>query len=313
MEQAFVFPGQGSQALGMGRELAEAFAAAREVFEEVDEALGQNLSQLMFEGPEEDLILTENAQPALMAVGHAVWRVLEREGGLDMAVACRFVAGHSLGEYAALASAGSIGLADTARLVKTRGRAMQEAVPVGEGAMAALIGVDRATADDIAQEAAGDEVCVVANDNAPDQIVVSGSRAAVERAADIAAERGAKRAIMLPVSAPFHCPLMKPAAEVMAEVLAETEIRPPAVPLISNVRARPVTEPDTIRADLVAQVTDVVRWRECVLYLKQEEVERLVELGAGRVLTGLTRRIDRELEAVSIQGPADIESFLASI
>ncbi|MCH8097739.1 MAG: ACP S-malonyltransferase [Proteobacteria bacterium] len=313
MDQAFVFPGQGSQALGMGRELAEAFAAAREVFEEVDEALGQNLSQLMFEGPEEDLILTENAQPALMAVGHAVWRVLEREGGLDMAVACRFVAGHSLGEYAALASAGSIGLADTARLVKTRGRAMQEAVPVGEGAMAALIGVDRATADDIAQEAAGDEVCVVANDNAPDQIVVSGSRAAVERAADIAAERGAKRAIMLPVSAPFHCPLMKPAAEVMAEVLAETEIRPPAVPLISNVRARPVTEPDTIRADLVAQVTDVVRWRECVLYLKQEEVERLVELGAGRVLTGLTRRIDRELEAVSVQGPADIESFLASI
>ena len=313
MDQAFVFPGQGSQALGMGRELAEAFAAAREVFEEVDEALGQNLSQLMFEGPEEDLILTENAQPALMAVGHAVWRVLEREGGLEMAAACRFVAGHSLGEYSALASAGSIGLADTARLVKTRGRAMQEAVPVGEGAMAALIGVDRATADDIAQEAAGDEVCVVANDNAPDQIVVSGSRAAVERAADIAAERGAKRAIMLPVSAPFHCPLMKPAAEVMAEVLAETEIRPPAVPLISNVRARPVTEPDTIRADLVAQVTDVVRWRECVLYLKQEGVERVVELGAGRVLTGLTRRIDRELEAVSVQGPADIESFLASI
>ncbi|MCH7633108.1 MAG: ACP S-malonyltransferase [Proteobacteria bacterium] len=313
MDQAFVFPGQGSQALGMGRELAEAFAAAREVFEEVDEALGQNLSRLMFEGPEEDLILTENAQPALMAVGHAVWRVLEREGGLDMAAACRFVAGHSLGEYAALASAGAIGLADTARLVKTRGRAMQEAVPVGEGAMAALIGVDRATADDIAQEAAGDEVCAVANDNAPDQVVVSGSRAAVERAADIAVERGAKRAIMLPVSAPFHCPLMKPAAEVMAEALAETEIRPPAVPLISNVRARPVTEPDTIRADLVAQVTDVVRWRECVLYLKQEGVERVVELGAGRVLTGLARRIDRELEAISIQGPADIESFLDRI
>ncbi|MCH8197222.1 MAG: ACP S-malonyltransferase [Proteobacteria bacterium] len=313
MDQAFVFPGQGSQALGMGRELAEAFAAAREVFEEVDEALGQNLSRLMFEGPEEDLILTENAQPALMAVGHAVWRVLEREGGLDMAGACRFVAGHSLGEYSALASAGSIGLADTARLVKTRGRAMQEAVPVGEGAMAALIGVDRATADDIAQEAAGDEVCVVANDNAPDQIVVSGSRAAVERAADIAAERGAKRAIMLPVSAPFHCPLMKPAAEVMAAALAETEMRPPVVPLISNVRARPVIEPETIRADLVAQVTDVVRWRECVVTMKQEGVERIVELGAGRVLTGLTRRIDRELEAVSIQGPGDIESFLASI
>ena len=313
MEQAFVFPGQGSQALGMGRDLAEAFAAAREVFEEVDEALGQNLSQLMFEGPEEGLILTENAQPALMAVGHAVWRVLEREGGLEMAAACRFVAGHSLGEYSALASAGSIGLADTARLVKTRGRAMQEAVPVGEGAMAALIGVDRATADDIAVDAAGDEVCAVANDNAPDQVVVSGSRAAVERAAGIAVERGAKRAIMLPVSAPFHCPLMKPVAEIMAEALAETEVRPPAVPLISNVSARPVTEPESIRADLVAQVTDVVRWRECVLYLKQEGVERVVELGAGRVLTGLTRRIDRELEAVSIQGPADIESFLASI
>ena len=313
MDQAFVFPGQGSQALGMGRELAEAFAAAREVFEEVDEALGQNLSRLMFEGPEEDLILTENAQPALMAVGHAVWRVLEREGGLDMAGACRFVAGHSLGEYAALASAGSIGLADTARLVKTRGRAMQEAVPVGEGAMAALIGVDRATADDIAQEAAGDEVCAVANDNAPDQVVVSGSRAAVERAADIAVERGAKRAIMLPVSAPFHCPLMNPAAEVMAEALAETEMRPPAVPLISNVRARPVTEPETIRADLVAQVTDVVRWRECVLFMKREGVGRLVELGAGRVLTGLARRIDRELEAISIQGPGDVESFLDGI
>jgi [acyl-carrier-protein] S-malonyltransferase len=313
MEQAFVFPGQGSQALGMGRELAEAFAAAREVFEEVDEALGQNLSRLMFEGPEEDLILTENAQPALMAVGHAVWRVLEREGGLDMAAACRFVAGHSLGEYSALSSAGSIGLADTARLVKTRGRAMQEAVPVGRGAMAALIGVDRAVADDIAQDAAGDEVCAVANDNAPGQVVVSGSSAAVERATDIARERGAKRAIMLPVSAPFHCPLMKPVAEIMAEALAATEIRSPAVPLISNVRARPVTEPVAIRADLVAQVTDVVRWRECVLFMKQDGVERLVELGAGRVLTGLARRIDRELEAVSIQGPADVESFLAGI
>ncbi len=311
MDQAFIFPGQGSQALGMGRELAEAFAAAREVFEEVDEALGQNLSRLMFEGPADDLILTENAQPALMAVGHAVWRVLEREGGLDMANACRFIAGHSLGEYSALASAGSISLADTARLVKIRGRAMQEAVPVGEGAMAALIGIDRATADGIAVDAAGDEVCTVANDNSPDQIVVSGSRAAVERAADIAVERGAKRAIMLPVSAPFHCPLMKPVAEIMAAALAETEVRPPAVPLISNVSARPVTEPETIRTDLVAQVTDVVRWRECVLFMKQDGVERLVELGAGRVLTGLTRRIDRELEAVSIQRPGDIESFLA--
>ena len=313
MEQAFVFPGQGSQAVGMGRELAEAFAAAREVFEEVDEALGQNLSRLMFEGPADDLILTENTQPALMAVSHAVWRVLEREGGLDLAAACRFVAGHSLGEYSALASAGSIGLADTAKLVKTRGRAMQEAVPVGEGAMVALIGVDRAVADDIAQDAAGDEVCAVANDNAPGQIVLSGSSAAVERAADIARERGAKRAIMLPVSAPFHCPLMKPVAEIMAEALAEIEIRPAAVPLISNVRARPVTEPGSIRTDLVAQVTDVVRWRECVIYMKQQGVERLVELGAGRVLTGLARRIDRELEAVSIQGPADVESFLAGI
>lgn len=313
MEQAFVFPGQGSQALGMGRQLAEAFGAAREVFEEVDEALGQNLSRLMFQGPEEELTLTENAQPALMAVGYAVWRVLEREGDLDMATACRFVAGHSLGEYSALAAAGAIALADTARLVKTRGRAMQEAVPVGEGAMAALIGIDRATAEEIAEEAAGDGVCTVANDNAPDQVVVSGSRAAVERAADIAAERGARRAIMLPVSAPFHCPLMKPAADVMAEALAAAEMRPPVVPLISNVRVEPVTEPDTIRADLVAQVTDVVRWRECVVYMKKEGVGRLVELGAGRVLTGLARRIDRDLEAISVQGPADVDSYLASI
>ncbi|MCH7711659.1 MAG: ACP S-malonyltransferase [Proteobacteria bacterium] len=306
MDQAFVFPGQGSQALGMGRELAEAFAAAREVFDEVDEALGQNLSRLMFEGPEEDLVLTENAQPALMAVGHAVWRVLEREGGLDMAGACRFVAGHSLGEYAALASAGSIGLADTARLVKTRGRAMQEAVPVGEGAMAALIGIGLAEATELAAAEAGDEVCVVANDNAPGQVVVSGARAAVERVA----ERMGRKAIMLRVSAPFHSPLMEPAAEEMVEALEGITMAPPVVPLVANVTASAVSDPDTIRALLIEQVTTMVRWRESVLYLKDHEVDTVVEVGAGKVLSGLTRRIDPEIEWLTVGAPGDIDTLV---
>ncbi len=310
MEQAFVFPGQGSQAVGMGRDLAAAFAPAREVFEEVNEALGQNLAGLMFEGPEEDLTSTENAQPALMAASLAAVRVLEQEGGLDMASACRFVAGHSLGEYSALAAAGALGLAETARLLKRRGRAMQEAVPAGEGAMAALLGVDREAGEEIATAAAEGEVCTLANDNAPDQVVVSGSRAAVERAVEIAARHGAKRAIMLPVSAPFHCSLMAPAADVMAEALAETTLSEPSVPLICNVSAKPVTEPESIRTLLVEQVTGMVRWRESVLYMRDQDVARLVELGTGRVLTGLARRIDRELEAVSVEGPDDIESFL---
>ncbi len=310
MEQAFVFPGQGSQAVGMGRDLAAAFAPAREVFEEVNEALGQNLAGLMFEGPEEDLTSTENAQPALMAASLAAVRVLEQEGGLDMASACRFVAGHSLGEYSALAAAGALGLAEAARLLKRRGRAMQEAVPAGEGAMAALLGVDREAGEEIATAAAEGEVCTLANDNAPDQVVVSGSRAAVERAVEIAARHGAKRAIMLPVSAPFHCSLMAPAADVMAEALAETTLSEPSVPLICNVSAKPVTEPESIRTLLVEQVTGMVRWRESVLYMRDQDVARLVELGTGRVLTGLARRIDRELEAVSVEGPDDIESFL---
>ncbi|MEE9251514.1 MAG: ACP S-malonyltransferase [Alphaproteobacteria bacterium] len=310
MEQAFVFPGQGSQAVGMGRDLAAAFAPAREVFEEVNEALGQNLAGLMFEGPEEDLTATENAQPALMAASLAALRVLEQEGGLDMASACRFVAGHSLGEYSALAAAGALGLAETARLLKRRGRAMQEAVPAGEGAMAALLGVDREAGEEIATAAAEGEVCTLANDNAPDQVVVSGSRAAVERAVEIAARHGAKRAVMLPVSAPFHCSLMAPAADVMAEALAETTLSEPSVPLICNVSAKPVTEPESIRTLLVEQVTGMVRWRESVLYMRDQGVARLVELGTGRVLTGLARRIDRELEAVSVEGPNDIESFL---
>lgn len=311
MSRAFVFPGQGSQAVGMGRELAGAFRVAKDVFEEVDEALGQNLSRLMFEGPEDELTLTANAQPALMAVSLAVVRVLRREGGLDVARAGAFVAGHSLGEYSALAAAGTVSLADTARLLKIRGEAMQKAVPVGVGAMAALLGLDLAAAREVAEAACGrGEVCATANDNAPGQVVVSGHRAAVERALGLAAERGARRSVLLPVSAPFHCPLMAPAAEVMAEALAAVAMTAPAPLLVANVTASRVSEPDEIRRLLVAQVTGTVRWRESVLYMKEHGVETLVELGAGKVLSGLAKRIDRELAAISIQGPAEIESFL---
>jgi [acyl-carrier-protein] S-malonyltransferase len=316
MARAFIFPGQGSQAVGMGRELAEAFPAARHVFEEVDEALRQNLSRLMFEGPEDALTLTENAQPALMAVSVAVVRVLE-EGGVELARTCSFVAGHSLGEYSALAAARALGLADTARLLKTRGQAMQRAVPVGEGAMAALIGLELEAAKEVAAQAAsagtGDEVCTAANDNAPGQVVVSGSRAAVERAIAVAAERGAKRSVLLPVSAPFHCPLMAPAADVMADALEQVPLSAPLVPLVANVTAAPVTEPDTIRRLLVEQVTAMVRWRESVLYMKAHGVTTLVELGSGRVLTGLARRIDRELEAVAVGTPADVDALFATL
>ena len=313
MNRAFIFPGQGAQAVGMGRELAAAFAAAREVFEEVDEALDHRLSRLMFEGPEDRLTLTENAQPALMAVSLAVVRVLEREVGVDLARAATFVAGHSLGEYSALAAAGTFTLADAARLLRLRGRAMQEAVPVGEGAMAALLGVDPPTAEEIAAAAADDEVCDVANDNADGQVVVSGSAGAVERAVAIAAERGFRRAVMLPVSAPFHCALMAPAADVMAEALAEVAMAPPAVPVVANVTAAAETDVARIRDLLVRQVTDRVRWRESVLYMKRHGVEGLVELGAGKILTGLARRIDRDLATVSIRTPADVEAFAESI
>ncbi|MEE8444587.1 MAG: ACP S-malonyltransferase [Alphaproteobacteria bacterium] len=313
MTTAFVFPGQGSQEVGMGQALADAFAAAREVFEEVDDALDQKLSRLMFQGPDEELRLTENAQPALMAVSLAVMRVLAAQGDYALADRAAYVAGHSLGEYSALAAAGAIGLADTARLLKTRGRAMQDAVPVGEGAMAALLGLEMDAVREIAAQAAGDEVCAVANDNSPGQIVVSGSQAAVERAMALAGERGAKRAVSLPVSAPFHCALMAPAADVMQEALARAAIDAPAVPLVANVTAESVVEPDAIRRLLVEQVTGMVRWRESVLYMRDKGVDRLVEAGAGKVLTGLARRIDRELAASSLRSPADIESFAGSL
>jgi [acyl-carrier-protein] S-malonyltransferase len=310
MARAFVFPGQGSQAVGMGQELAAAFADARSTFDEVDEALQQNLSRLMADGPEDELTLTENAQPALMAVSLAVVRVLERQGGIDVARKCSFVAGHSLGEYSALAAARALRLDDTARLLKARGQAMQKAVPVGEGAMAALLGVGLETARAIAEEAAGDGICTAANDNAPDQVVLSGSREAVERAVGIAPERGVRRAIMLPVSAPFHCRLMAPAAEAMKAALAEIEIVRPVVPVIANVTAAAVEDPAEIRELLVKQVTTMVRWRESVLAMKAHGVDTLVELGAGRVLSGLVRRIDRDLSAVSISNPAGVEAFL---
>ncbi|MFQ5774524.1 MAG: ACP S-malonyltransferase [Kiloniellaceae bacterium] len=313
MSRAFVFPGQASQAVGMGAELAAAFPAAREVFEEIDDALSQHLAKLMFEGPEDELTLTENAQPAILAVSMAVVRVLEREGGVRLAEKARFVAGHSLGEYSALAAVGALSTADTARLVKRRGQAMQEAVPVCEGAMAALLGLDLEAAREVAEEAAQGEVCAPANDNAPGQIVISGRKAAVERAVEMAAAKGAKRGIMLPVSAPFHCALMAPAADVMAEALAEVVVQPPRLPLVANVTARPVKEPEDIRHLLVEQVTAMVRWRESVLYIKGEGVDTLVELGAGKVLTGLTRRIDRELTGLSVGTPAEIEDLIKGL
>ncbi|MDP6573526.1 MAG: ACP S-malonyltransferase [Rhodospirillales bacterium] len=313
MIRTFVFPGQGSQAVGMGKELAGAFAAARHAFEEVDDALNHHLSRLMFEGPEEDLTLTENTQPALLAVSMAVTRVLAEDGGIHVGAASRFVAGHSLGEYSALVAAGALTLPDAARLVRTRGRAMQDAVPVGEGAMAALLGLDLDDARAVAEEAAEGEVCTAANDNAPGQVVVSGARTAIERVLEIAADHGAKRAIMLPVSAPFHCALMAPAADVMAGALAEVEMAAPEVPLIANVRAAEVTEPDEIRELLVEQVTGTVRWRESVLYMKEKGVEAFVELGTGKVLCGLVRRIDRGLSCVSLGAPRDIEDFLKTL
>jgi [acyl-carrier-protein] S-malonyltransferase len=309
MARAFVFPGQGSQAVGMGRELAGAFETARRTFEEVDDALGQNLTKLMYGGPEGDLTLTENAQPALMAVSVAVARVLQKDGGVDFSKAA-FVAGHSLGEYSALCAAGALQLADTARLLKLRGRSMQKAVPVGVGAMAALMGADLEAAQAIAAEAAQGQVCSAANDNAPGQVVVSGHKEAVERAMAIAAERGFRRAILLPVSAPFHCALMQPAADAMAEALAGARIEAPKPALVANVTAAKVTSPDDIRRLLVEQVTGVVRWRESVLYMKEQGVAELVELGSGKVLSGLAKRIDKEIAATSLGQPAEIEAWL---
>ena len=310
MTRAFVFPGQGSQAVGMGKELADAFSEAREVFDEIDEALGQNLSGLMFDGPEDELMFTENAQPALMAVSMAVMRVLRAEGGFCLADNASHIAGHSLGEYSALAAAGVFSLADVARLLKTRGRAMQEAVPIGRGAMAALIGLSPKDAIAIATEAAGDGVCDFANDNAPGQVVVSGSKVAVERAVDLAKDKGAKRALLLPVSAPFHCALMAPAADVMAQALAGVTMTDPRVPVVANVIAKPVSDAVRARELLVEQVTGLVRWRECVLTMKDAGVTELVEVGAGKVLSGLARRIDGALLVSNLGGPKDVVAFL---
>lgn len=313
MTRAFVFPGQGSQAVGMGKELAEAYPLAREVFQEVDEALSQKLSTLMFEGPEGDLTLTENAQPALMAVSLAVTRVLEQQGGFTLTDKCALVAGHSLGEYSALAAAGTFSIPDAARLLKIRGQAMQAAVPVGVGAMAALLGLDYAEAAAVAELAAQGDVCAAANDNANGQVVVSGHKAAVERAIEIAREKGAKRAVLLPVSAPFHCALMQPAAARMAEALGDVAMHAPRVPLVANVTAQQVKDADAIRDLLVKQVCGTVRWRESVLYMKEQGVDTLVELGAGKVLSGMVRRIDRDMTGTAINGPADIEAFLGTL
>lgn len=309
MTRAFVFPGQGSQAVGMGKDLGEAFAVARAVYEEVDDALDQKLSVVMFEGPGDDLTLTENAQPALMAVSMAVIRVLEGQG-FDLAAAARMVAGHSLGEYSALCAAGSLSIGDTARLLRIRGRAMQQAVPVGQGAMAALLGLDLDQARAVAEQAAQGEVCQAANDNAPGQVVVSGARAAVERALVLAAEAGAKRSILLPVSAPFHCALMQPAADAMAEALAGVTFNAPKVPVVANVTAQSETDPEVLRRLLVEQVTGAVRWRESVLFMKDQGVDVLVECGSGKVLSGLARRIDKTLSGIALNGPADIEAYL---
>lgn len=310
MKRALVFPGQGSQAPGMGQALAAAFPAARYLFQEVDDALSQHLSRLMFDGPESELMLTENAQPALLAASLAALRVLEAEAGFDISTGAAYVAGHSLGEYSALAAARALSVPDAARLVKRRGLAMQKAVPVGVGAMAALLGLEIEAARDIAEAASQGQVCAVANDNSPGQIVVSGHAAAVERAVMIAAERGARRSIMLSVSAPFHSSLMAPAADIMAEALEETALEGPAVPLVANVSARPTSEPGEIKGLLVEQVTHMVRWRETVLLFAEDEVEEIVELGAGRVLSGLVKRIDKTLSAVSVGAPPEIEALM---
>lgn len=305
--RAFVFPGQGAQTIGMGRALAETWPAAKAVFDEVDEALGENLSALIWEGDADTLTLTRNAQPALMATSVAAMRALEAEGFAITDAA--YVAGHSLGEYSALCAAGAISLADTARLLRIRGTAMQDAVPVGVGAMAAILGLDLAQVDEIAREAAGDEVCQAANDNDPAQVVISGHKAAVERAAALAKERGAKRALMLPVSAPFHCALMQPAATVMAEALAGVDIHEPAVPLVANVRAEPVLQPGAIRQLLVEQVTGAVRWRESVQLMAGQGVTEFWEIGAGKALSGMIKRIAPGAVTRAVGTPADIEAL----
>ncbi|HMJ44451.1 MAG TPA: ACP S-malonyltransferase [Pseudolabrys sp.] len=312
MAVAFVFPGQGSQAVGMGKALAANFAAAQKVFDEVDEALGAKLSATIFEGPIETLTLTENAQPALMAVSLAAIRVLEAEAGLDLKRDAQFVAGHSLGEYSALAAAGAFTIGDTARLLRTRGQAMQKAVPVGVGAMAALIGLEFEAVTAVAAEASQGQVCQAANDNGGGQVVVSGDKAAVERAVEIAKAKGAKRAMLLTVSAPFHCALMQPAADVMAEALAKVSVKAPVVPVVANVLAKPIQAPDEIVRSLVAQVTGTVRWRECVAFMAQAGVTTFYEVGAGKVLSGLIKRIADGAATSAVGTPDDVAAFKAA-
>jgi [acyl-carrier-protein] S-malonyltransferase len=313
MAIAFVFPGQGSQAVGMGSDLAKTYAAARAVFQEVDAALNQKLSDIMFSGPQETLTLTENAQPALMAVSLAVVRVLEAEKGFNLAARVKYVAGHSLGEYSALAAAGALSLTDAARLLKIRGQAMQRAVPVGQGAMAALLGVGKEAAVKLAEEAAQGEVCQLANDNEPTQAVISGSAGAVERAAQLAKSHGVRRFMPLNVSAPFHCALMQPAAEAMSEALATVKMDRPAVPLIANVLAAPISEPADIKQRLVEQVTGTVRWRECVSAMAADGVTHIYEIGSGKVLSGLAKRIVPTLNATAIGTPQDLEAALPTL
>ena len=313
MTTALVFPGQGSQTVGMGKALADAFPAARAVFAEVDAALGESLSKIIFEGPEAELTLTANAQPALMATSLAALRALESEAGLDVARDAAFVAGHSLGEYSALCAAGALSLQDAARLLRIRGAAMQQAVPVGQGAMAAILGLEPDAVAAVAAEAAKEfGVCQSANDNGGGQVVISGAKAAVERAMELAKARGAKRALALPVSAPFHCALMQPAAYTMAAALATTTIRAPKVPLVANVSAAPLLDPEAIRASLVAQVTGAVRWRDSVQFMAGRGVDRFVEIGAGKVLAGLIKRIAANASAVSVGAPADVEAYKAT-